>query len=144
MLNRLFNRDTPEREDGLIPVARLSDLAVGKLKKVMAKGQSIVLTLVAQDSATRSGEAGEYDVVAFSSMCPHALGDLSQGWMESDEVDCPIHYYRYNVRTGECAYPKGGPRLQLYPVIVENDRVLVKVETPKWMGPSERMDTSQP
>jgi nitrite reductase/ring-hydroxylating ferredoxin subunit len=132
MLNRLFNHDTPEREDGLVPVARLSDLALGQLKKVTVKGQSVVLTLVAQDD-----KPGATDVVAFASMCPHSLGDLSQGWMDNDEVDCPVHYYRFNVRTGACNYPKGGPKLRIYPVTVEGNHVLIKVEPPKWMDTSE-------
>jgi nitrite reductase/ring-hydroxylating ferredoxin subunit len=128
MLNKLFNRDTPGRDDGLVPVARLDDLAQGKLKRVNAKGQSIVLTLVQKPDQSLG-----FDVVAFSSICPHALGDLSQGWLTADEIDCPMHYYRYNVRSGECNYPKGGPKMRIYPVTVEEGVILLKVDPPKWM-----------
>lgn len=132
MLNRLFEDDTPEREDGLVPVAKVTELVPGQLKRITAKGQSVVLALVAKGE----GQAG-FDIVAFSSICPHALGDLSQGWLTRDEVDCPIHYYRFNVRTGECAYPRGGPRLRMYPVTLQGNTVLLKIEPPKWMDQSE-------
>ena len=132
MLNKRSNRDTPERNDGLVPVARVDDLAQGKLKHVNVKGQSIVLTLV-EKIDDRVG----FDVVAFSSICPHALGDLSQGWLTADEIDCPMHYYRYNLRNGECSYPKGGPKMRIYPVTLEEDVVLLNVDLPKWMDQSE-------
>jgi nitrite reductase/ring-hydroxylating ferredoxin subunit len=132
MLNRLFNHDTPEREDGLIPVAKKSELTPGQLKRVTVKGQSVVVTLVENKE-----KPGTTDVVAFASMCPHALGDLSQGWMDDDEVDCPVHYYRFNVRTGACNYPKGGPKLRIYPVTLEGNQVLIKIEPPKWMDAAE-------
>src|SRR6266498_1158164 len=113
MLNTQLNADTPERDDGFIPVARLDDLALGKLQRVNARGQSIVLTLI-EDPDRQSQEQPE--VVAFSSICPHAMGDLAQGWLTADEIDCPMHYYRYNLRNGECTYPRGGPKLRKYPV----------------------------
>lgn len=132
MLNRLFNDDTPERDDGWVPVAKVTELAPGTLNRITSQGQSIVLALVEKGE----GQPG-HDVVAFASICPHALGDLSQGWLTRDEIDCPVHYYRFNVRTGECAYPRGGPRLRMYPVTLQGNTVLLKVERPKWMDSSE-------
>ena len=131
MLNKLFNRDTPEREDGLVPVAKMSELVPGKLKRITVKGQSIVLAL-----AEKANDQPGHDVVAFAGICPHALGDLSQGWLTKGEIDCPIHYYRFDTRTGECRYPKGGPALRVYPVTIEDGIILLSVEPPKWMDSS--------
>ncbi len=90
------------------------------------EGHSVVLTLVA-------GEAGD-QVAAFTSICPHALGNLAHGTIYKGEVDCPDHGYRFDVRTGACVYPEDGPGLALYPVLVEADgTVLVKIERPRWM-----------
>ena len=132
MLNRLFNKDSHERDDGFAPVAKVTELGYGKLKRVLVKGQPVVLTLLEGQT-----EQGQYNVVAFSAICPHALGDLSQGWLTKEEVDCPVHYYRFNIRSGECAYPKGGPKLRTYPVTIEGNTVLIKIEKPKWMDHSE-------
>jgi len=132
MLNRLFNKDSHERDDGLAPVAKVSELGYGRLKRVLVKGQPVVLTLLEGQT-----EQGQYNVVAFSAICPHALGDLAQGWLTKEEVDCPVHYYRFNIRSGECAYPKGGPKLRTYPVTIEGNTVLIKIEKPKWMDHTE-------
>jgi 3-phenylpropionate/trans-cinnamate dioxygenase ferredoxin subunit len=132
MLNTLFNADTPQRTDGFIPVASKADLAQGKLQRVNANGQSVVLTVLERED----GQA-EAQVVAFSSICPHAMGDLAQGWLTADEIDCPMHYYRYSLRSGECNFPKGGPKLRKYAVTVESGVVYVKVDPPKWMERSQ-------
>ena len=132
MLNMPLNADTPQRTDGFMPVARLADLTQGELQRINVKGQSIVLTVLAGANGQPGGE-----VVAFSSICPHAMGDLAQGWLTADEIDCPMHYYRYSLRSGECSFPKGGPRLRTYPITVENGLVYLKVEPPKWMEQSQ-------
>ncbi len=136
MLEKLRNHSAPERADGLVRVACLQDLAPGELTRRVAKGQTIVLTLITHNTQVGARE-GTHDVVAFSAICPHSLGNLTQGWVDKDEVECPVHYYRYNLRTGECTFPAGGPRLHLYPVTIEGDDVYVKVVQPRWMDVSE-------
>lgn len=127
MLNRLFNNEIPEREDGLVQISKLTELIPGKPKKLVVKGQPVVLVMI--DGKARKEQK---DIVAFSAICPHALGDLSQGWINAEEVDCPVHNYRFNLRSGECTYPRGGPHLKLYPVTIEGNSVLIKIEKPKW------------
>jgi 3-phenylpropionate/trans-cinnamate dioxygenase ferredoxin component len=130
MLNRLFKNEDdapkgePKREDGFTPVAKLADLAPGRLRRFMVERQAVVLTL--------AGDSGA-EPVAFNALCPHALGDLSQGWVHKGEVDCPSHGYRFDLRSGACAYPRGGPSMRVYPVKLEDGVVLVKVDKPKWM-----------
>lgn len=132
MLNKLFNRETPEREDGLTQVAKITDLFLLKPKRVIVKGQPVVLVMLEQAT-----QQSDFVIVAFSSICPHALGDLSQGWLTRTEIDCPVHYYRFDVRTGACTYPQGGPKLRTYPITLEGNNVLLKIEKPKWMDQSD-------
>ncbi len=132
MLNALPNRNSTEPDNGLVPVAKLAELTPGKMKRCIAKGQPVLVTRIIKDSSDPSG-----DIAAFSSICPHALGDLSQGWLSGNEIDCPVHFYRFDIRTGECTYPKGGPRLRLYTVKIEGSTVLVKIERPKWMDDTD-------
>ena len=132
MLNKLFNTDTPEREDGLILVAKVTELSLNKPKRIIVKGQPVVLVMLEQAT-----QQSDFVIAAFSSICPHALGDLSQGWLTRTEIDCPVHYYRFDVRTGECKHPHGGPKLRTYPVTLEGNNVLLKIEKPKWMDQTD-------
>ena len=45
--------------------------------------------------------------------CPHAGGSLADGVVEGDEVICPLHSYRFNIRTGACSTD---PALRAKPV----------------------------
>lgn len=40
---------------------------------------------------------------ALQNRCPHEGGELSAGALDGDEVVCPLHGYRFNVRTGACS-----------------------------------------
>jgi ferredoxin-nitrite reductase len=39
---------------------------------------------------------------AIQNHCPHEGGQLSMGWIEGDCVVCPLHGYRFHLRTGVC------------------------------------------
>ena len=42
------------------------------------------------------------NLIAYSAVCPHMLGPLSQGKLTNSEVECPWHGYRFDVVSGEC------------------------------------------
>jgi len=59
------------------------------LKKVKAGGKSICLV----------GYEGKLHAV--SATCPHAGGDLSDGWCRNGKLVCPLHRYAYDIETGK-------------------------------------------
>jgi ferredoxin-nitrite reductase len=40
---------------------------------------------------------------ALQNICPHEGGQLSNGWIEGEEAVCPLHGYRFNLKTGACS-----------------------------------------
>ena len=34
--------------------------------------------------------------------CPHANGPMGRGWVEDGEAVCPLHRWRFNLKTGRC------------------------------------------
>jgi nitrite reductase/ring-hydroxylating ferredoxin subunit len=36
-------------------------------------------------------------------ICPHEGGQLCNGWLEGGEVVCPLHGYKFDLRTGACS-----------------------------------------
>lgn len=63
---------------------------------------------------------------ALEDVCPHAYALLSQGFVEGDEIECPLHGARFNIPTGKCVKEPGGRDLACYPVKLENGRLLVQ------------------
>jgi 3-phenylpropionate/trans-cinnamate dioxygenase ferredoxin subunit len=70
-------------------------LLPGKLAKALVAGREILLARL------DDGTLAAADVV-----CPHQGADLSEGMIYLDAVDCPLHHYLYDLRTGENRYPR--------------------------------------
>ena len=60
----------------------------------------------------------EGELVAFSTLCPHALGPLEEAPIEAGAVECPWHGYRFDVRSGKSCEGRGlrlspAPRVEI-------------------------------
>lgn len=102
-------------QEGFVKVASTDEIPPSVMRKVEVKGQEILLVNI----------DGKY--YAINNVCTHVGGPLDEGRIEHDEVVCPWHGSRFDVRTGEV---KGGPaRLPepSYEVKVEGPDVLVKL-----------------
>jgi nitrite reductase/ring-hydroxylating ferredoxin subunit len=70
----------------------------------------------------------EGQLCAFNALCPHQLGNLASGSLVNGEIECPVHNWRFNIRTGKSVYPEDdGLRLRRYHVQEENGLVLVSL-----------------
>ena len=101
---------------------RAEDLKPDQPKRVRTQNGFVVLMRL----------AGE-DVRAFTPICPHANGDLSYGAYYDGAIECPLHGWRFNVRSGECVEPAGGQNLRIYPVRIDDGVVAIEIARPKWM-----------
>ena len=66
-------------------------------------------------------------IYAFENVCPHAYALLSDGFIEGNEIECPLHAARFEISTGECLSPPADRDLVTYPVKVEGHDVLVEI-----------------
>ena len=64
---------------------------------------------------------------ATSDICTHEEASLSEGELEGDCVECPLHGARFNVRTGEVKSLPAVVKLRTYPVRVVGDTVEVAI-----------------
>jgi 3-phenylpropionate/trans-cinnamate dioxygenase ferredoxin subunit len=64
---------------------------------------------------------------ATSDVCTHEETSLSEGELEGEIVECPLHGARFNVRTGEVKALPAVVRLQTYPLRVVNDAIEVEI-----------------
>ena len=72
-----------------INVAPAEELTPGSWRTVDVDGTQIAVFNV----------NGDYH--AIEDVCTHDGGSLDQGQLEGDEIECPRHGARFNVRTGE-------------------------------------------
>ena len=62
---------------------------------------------------------------AIEDVCPHAFARLSEGHVEGEEVECPLHAALFHVPTGECRRGPADRDLETYEVKVEDGSVYV-------------------
>jgi nitrite reductase/ring-hydroxylating ferredoxin subunit len=55
-------------------------------------------------------------IYAIDNICPHQGASLGLGEIKGEEIICPLHQWRFNVKTGACSVEKYG--LERYEVEV--------------------------
>ncbi len=99
-----------------VKVAKIDDVKPGHVKTFAVNEHRIVLANV------------EGTFFATQDLCTHDGGPLGDGELLGEEIECPRHGGRFNVKTGEVvALPPLFP-IKTFPVKVEGNDVMVQVE----------------
>ncbi len=64
---------------------------------------------------------------AFDAKCPHRAAALTQGEIAGELIVCPVHHFKFNLKTGRCVMPKH-LKLRSFPVTREGDRLTIDVK----------------
>ena len=64
-------------------------------------------------------------IYACDDICTHAYASLSEGDINGDEIECPLHGAAFNVKTGQCLTPPAQEDLRVFPVQIEGQDVMV-------------------
>ena len=97
-----------------LPARPLADLKPGEVVAVQVGGHFLALYLVDGQPFCTEG------------MCSHEglpIGD--GGWLEGDEVQCPWHGARFNVKTGAVAAAPAEYPLRTFPVEVRDEHLYI-------------------
>jgi 3-phenylpropionate/trans-cinnamate dioxygenase ferredoxin subunit len=62
---------------------------------------------------------------ATENICPHAYALLTDGFVEGDTVECPLHGAVFHIPTGRCMAAPAESDLKTYPIKVEGDAIYV-------------------
>lgn len=101
--------------DGWHPVAEVGDVEEDDAVQVRVGEACLALFNV----------GGKY--YATSDICTHAYAHLSQGYIQDDTVECPLHQGVFHIPTGRAMTPPVTENLRTYPVKVEAGRIYVQV-----------------
>lgn len=97
-----------------VRVASVSEVKPGSIVQVEVAGEPVALA--------NTGE----EFLATTDICSHEYVLLSEGWLEDDEIECPQHGSRFNMRTGEVLNPPATQPIAPYQTKVEGDDVYVR------------------
>ena len=103
-------------QTGWARAANRSELASGEILGVEVAGHSIALYDV------------DGNIFATDNICTHAYARLSDGWLDGELIECPLHAARFDVRTGKVLDPPATVDLKTYPVRVVEGEIEVKLD----------------
>lgn len=67
------------------------------------------------------------ELFATHNICTHAYACLTDGYLDGDKIECPLHQGLFDVRTGEALDGPVDEDLKVYPVRVEDGTILVEI-----------------
>jgi ferredoxin-nitrite reductase len=98
----------PER-----PMIRPQEIAEGSAKLLRSKGEEM---------AVFKSNGRLYGI---QNICPHEGGQLCNGWIEGGEVVCPLHGYKFDLKTGACSTdPK--LKVKIFRLVAQGDQFAVE------------------
>lgn len=105
----------PPHAGEFVPVATVAELPKNGMKQVEVFGRPIIVANTGRE------------IVAFAQACPHADTSLFKGKLKGRMIFCPLHYYMWNVSSGEPVEPADEDILPLYPVRVDSATSVIYV-----------------
>ena len=102
-------------ESEWVTVADSGAVGEGEIKGVTVGSQEIALYNV------------KGAIYATDNLCSHAFAFLSDGWLDGEEVECPLHAGRFEVKTGKGLGPPIPCDIKTYPVRIVGDDIQVQV-----------------
>jgi 3-phenylpropionate/trans-cinnamate dioxygenase ferredoxin subunit len=100
-----------------IKLAETGDVARGQVKVYEVNGRHIALCNV------------DGTFYAIDDVCTHDGGSLDQGQLQGEQIECPRHGARFDVRTGRAVVLPAVMPVRTYPVEVEGTTVKVSLDS---------------
>lgn len=99
-----------------VVVGKTSQVQDGKLMHITAGGKEIVVTKL----------DGNY--YAMDNVCAHAGADLHEGELNNNELTCPWHGAKWDIKTGNLiSFPQKLKPLQSHKISIEKDTLYVEI-----------------
>ena len=99
-----------------VKVAKTAEIASGQARRVEVNGKGFALFNI------------DGNFYALDDTCTHKGGPLSEGAIAGDEVTCPWHKAKFNIRTGHVLGPPARQGVGCYSVRVTGTDIEVEVE----------------
>jgi 3-phenylpropionate/trans-cinnamate dioxygenase ferredoxin subunit len=110
---RMFRREV---EMGFLKAAKVSEIPPGRSKVVEVGDEEVAVCNV------------DGKIYAIANVCTHDDGPLGDGYLMGDEIECPRHGARFNVRTGAVKTLPAIVPVPVFEVKVDGDDILVDVD----------------
>jgi 3-phenylpropionate/trans-cinnamate dioxygenase ferredoxin subunit len=99
-----------------IDLCGVDEVPEGTMKMVVVDGTDQVLVV---------HTSGRFS--AMQGICSHEYFELDKGFLTAGTITCALHLSRFDLESGEPLDPPAEIPLAVYPVVVENGRVIIEI-----------------
>jgi 3-phenylpropionate/trans-cinnamate dioxygenase ferredoxin component len=99
-----------------IDLLGVDEVGDGEMKMAWVDGTDQVLVI---------NQGGEFTAV--QGVCSHEYFELDKGFLTNGTLTCALHLSRFDLSNGEPLDPPAEEPLAVYPVVVDDGRVLIEV-----------------
>ncbi len=71
---------------------------------------------------------------ALDDLCVHQDGSIAGGKLDGNIIECPLHFWHYNIKTGELNDYLKDVKLETYPVESRDDGIYVDI----WVSKTQK------
>jgi len=100
----------------LVQVAEKKDLPAGSAKAVEVNGKQIALFNI------------DDEYYAIDDTCTHVGGSLSEGFVDGNEVTCPLHGATFDITNGKVTGEPAEEGVKSYKVHIEGESISIEDE----------------
>jgi nitrite reductase/ring-hydroxylating ferredoxin subunit len=114
---RLYKTKAVPDAHGFFDTVSVDSVLPDQMVVITINGKTLILT------------RWEDKLYALDGVCPHAAGDMTEGWVSRWKVTCPDHDYCFDIRNGRILWPEDEMyRLKQYEVKEEDGMAKVRLE----------------
>lgn len=98
-----------------ILLGHVDDMAVNSVRQILVDGAPPIALYRLADG-----------FFATADLCSHGEASLAEGDIEGDEIVCPFHLGKFDIRSGA---PTAAPCLEpiaIYPIVIETDQLYIE------------------
>jgi 3-phenylpropionate/trans-cinnamate dioxygenase ferredoxin subunit len=99
-----------------VDLVGVDEVPEGTMKMAWVDGMDQVLVVNA-----------EGQIRAYQGICSHEYFELDKGFLTAGSITCALHLSRFDLATGDALDPPAEQPLAMYPVILEDGRVLIEI-----------------
>ena len=110
--------------NGIIAQNGKDEIDLGPID-IVPVGQGRAYTFAGQTFAVFRQRDGQ--LFATDNSCPHREGPLSDGILGADTLICPLHMWKFDLKTGKCIGEDA--QLRTYPIREVNGRICISLSS---------------
>jgi nitrite reductase/ring-hydroxylating ferredoxin subunit len=106
-------------------MAEAGDWVTVAQRKALSEGEVLGVEVSGKPIALYNLDGTLY---ATDNLCTHAFAFLSDGWVDGDVIECPLHAGRFEIKTGKGLGPPIPCDIKTYKVRLAGDDIQVQFE----------------